>query len=307
MKKTFIVLFGLFAVIFVLWTIPTTRNELLWYWVSYKNEMNGYETYISIFPQGQHTVEASSRLDEFAWKNAKKTNTVEGFDDYVLHYPKGKYVAEASQLTFKLQEEQAWIDAVGDPKGNRHILRERYKHLREQLAIDLKEFLAKYPSSNHADEARGMLLASDVDLIASGFILTRGWNSDFKNTTVIFDNDILVQEEAEFELNTWKSVAITMYFLKDSPVLFERSLLETLLSGEVKVIVKENDQKVMILFFDLDGFTANKLSSKNSSFAKVGNILYEFSPNDAKWHVASNQNDQEKIFATQLSNAVKSR
>jgi len=108
MKKTIIAALGvLVAIALALAIIPASRDEIHWRWVSHKDEITGYKSYVKTWPEGRHATEARAQYDELGWVEAKNTNTVQGFEQYVQLHGEGKYVGEAKDNIESLHWQEA--------------------------------------------------------------------------------------------------------------------------------------------------------------------------------------------------------
>ena len=107
MKKTIIATLSVLVVVaLALAIIPTTRDEIYWRWASHKDVTTSYESYLKVFPNGRHVVEAQARYDERGWIDAEKSNTIRSYRDYLKAFPNGRHVAEARAR----YDELGWVD-----------------------------------------------------------------------------------------------------------------------------------------------------------------------------------------------------
>ena len=108
MKKTIVVTLGVFVLVaLALAIIPTTRDEIHWRWASHQDESTSYESYVKVWPEGRHAVEARTLYDERGWAEASTANTVQGFERYVQLHGEGKHAAEAQNNIDSLHWQEA--------------------------------------------------------------------------------------------------------------------------------------------------------------------------------------------------------
>jgi hypothetical protein len=182
MKKTIVSTLGVLVVVGLsLAIIPTTRDEIHWHWASHKDETTSYESYLKVWPEGRHAVEARALYDKHGWAEAEAANSVEGFERYVQLHGEGKHVAEAEDSIESLH----WREATA---ANTVAGFERYvqlhgegKHVTEaedsirSLRMDdslytaalqkgtegaLREFLSAFPG--HGKEAAARQALKDI-------------------------------------------------------------------------------------------------------------------------------------------------
>ncbi len=62
MKKALVVTISMLVVLaLALAIIPTTRDQLYWYWASHTDETARYEAYLKTWPAGRHAADAQVR------------------------------------------------------------------------------------------------------------------------------------------------------------------------------------------------------------------------------------------------------
>jgi HEAT repeat protein len=111
MKKTITVTLGsLVLVVLGLMAIPTTRDEIHWHWALHKDDSNSYESYLKVWPEGRHAVDARAIYDERSWARAITANTVEDFEHYLQLHGDGKYIIEAKNNIDSLDWHKASTD-----------------------------------------------------------------------------------------------------------------------------------------------------------------------------------------------------
>lgn len=142
MKKTIGVTIGVLVVVaLALVIIPTTRDEIHWYWASLKDGTASYEVYVKTWPAGRHAAEAQMRYDEHDWADAQAANTVQAFERYVQLHGEGKHIAEAKDnIESLLSDDTVFLQA----KQN-------------GTAEALRAFLADFPGHKRETEARAAL------------------------------------------------------------------------------------------------------------------------------------------------------
>jgi len=75
--------------------IMTSQEETDWKMAEEENTIQSYQQYISLYPSGQYTEEATLRIqnseEEQAWITATQSNTLQSYRNYLSAYPQGQY------------------------------------------------------------------------------------------------------------------------------------------------------------------------------------------------------------------------
>jgi len=109
MKKALIGLLGLLVVLIAaLLAIPETRQALHWQWAMLRNSTSSYESYVRVWPQGSHLVDARMRYDESHWRDALRIDTPHVYELYLERHQEPEHAAEAVSRIDSLR----WLDAV---------------------------------------------------------------------------------------------------------------------------------------------------------------------------------------------------
>jgi TPR repeat protein len=87
------------------------RDQQMWQQARSINTMGSYQQYLSIWPQGQHLIQAEAAIqafydDENSWQQASNKKTSQAFQQYLSLKPTGKYSNQAKQQLVLLREQQ---------------------------------------------------------------------------------------------------------------------------------------------------------------------------------------------------------
>jgi outer membrane protein assembly factor BamD (BamD/ComL family) len=61
------------------------------------NNLSGYRIYLKKYPDGKHTREALSAIEDLTYTNSVNVNTIGAYSDYLNKYPEGKYVKDVNE------------------------------------------------------------------------------------------------------------------------------------------------------------------------------------------------------------------
>lgn len=95
-----------------------------------------YNSYLRLYPQGRHVVEANNGIDDAVWKNTPQT--VGGLGSYVRRFPNGLHLTEAQDK----MDELAWSSASAQGSI---------------AAYDT--YVQQFPAGRHAEEAESKISA----------------------------------------------------------------------------------------------------------------------------------------------------
>jgi HEAT repeat protein len=101
----------------------------------------GYEDFLREHPDGSHAAEARKRLDELCFQKAKGEGTLAAMQAYVARFPDSAHMEDAKTLV----DDRAFAEAT--KKGPEAIA----------------DYLDAAPEGAHRNQARGLLLANDVE------------------------------------------------------------------------------------------------------------------------------------------------
>ena len=105
-----------------------------------------YTDFLEAHPQGSYAQRARTRIEELereqAWEDAQNTATASGYAAFLEQYPAGAHTREARQRVDDMEREDAW---------------NRLRAQEGAALEDLQAFIAAYPQSVEADQARIMV------------------------------------------------------------------------------------------------------------------------------------------------------
>ena len=126
---------------FLVFLMSCTTAEKQWEEAKSKNTVEGYELFLSKYPESEFAQEALNvkvKLEEKnLWGEAKSKNTIEGYELFLSKYPESEFAQEALNVKVKLEEKNLW----GEAKSKNTI--EGYEL-----------FLSKYPESEYSNNAQ---------------------------------------------------------------------------------------------------------------------------------------------------------
>jgi hypothetical protein len=87
------------------------KDQKMWQQARGVNTLESYLLYLSIWPQGQHFIQAKAAIktfqdDENIWQHTLKSKTKQAFQEYLALTPNGKYKNQAKQQLALLREQQ---------------------------------------------------------------------------------------------------------------------------------------------------------------------------------------------------------
>ena len=87
------------------------REQQMWQQARGIHTMGSYQQYLSIWPQGQHLIQAEAAIQAFydeqnAWQQASNKKNSQAFQQYLSLHPTGKYRIQAKQQLALLREQQ---------------------------------------------------------------------------------------------------------------------------------------------------------------------------------------------------------
>jgi hypothetical protein len=138
------VFIGIVAVLALLFAMPGTHDELVWWWTVSRDQAADYMQYYTDWPKGWHAAEArlryeqrtwkattramineankkytaansdpnagkerQARLERFFWKQVTNENTIPSYKDYLTRYPAGQFTAQARRQIDDLNRQAA--------------------------------------------------------------------------------------------------------------------------------------------------------------------------------------------------------
>jgi hypothetical protein len=105
-----------------------------------------YTDFLKAHPQGNYAQRARTRIEELereqAWEDTQKTATAAAYAAFLEQYPAGAHSREARQRVDDMEREGAW---------------NRLRAQEGAALDDLRAFIAAYPQSVEADQARTMV------------------------------------------------------------------------------------------------------------------------------------------------------
>jgi TPR repeat protein len=141
------------------------RDEQLWQQVRSVNTLDSYQRYLTIWPQGQHFIQANAAIkgfvdDENAWQLAMQQTTRQAFLQYLSLQPTGQYINQAKRHLATLREQQILEQKQQENKA----LADNYYHQQQnypealyyyEQAAKLGEVSSQYLLGKMYDEAKG--------------------------------------------------------------------------------------------------------------------------------------------------------
>jgi eukaryotic-like serine/threonine-protein kinase len=105
-----------------------------WAQASNSNDSSQLEQYLSTYPNGTHTQEAQSKLQDLAW-NRISLDDANALDDYIKRFPSSSHASEATRRVDDL----------------------RWSNTSKNSTSALNDFLSRYPGSSHRADAQAQL------------------------------------------------------------------------------------------------------------------------------------------------------
>jgi serine/threonine protein kinase len=112
--------------------IPQETKD--WYQARDSNDASQLEQYLATYPNGSHTPDAQSKLQDLVW-NRTRTDDISGLDAYVKRFPGSPHAQEATRR----------LDDLHWNKTNKND------------SVALSDFLSRYPGSAHRSDAQAQL------------------------------------------------------------------------------------------------------------------------------------------------------
>ncbi|NQU33443.1 MAG: hypothetical protein HQ521_09435 [Bacteroidetes bacterium] len=134
--------------IFLIFLLSCTTANKQWEKAKEANSIEGYELFLSKYPESEHSQEAlniKGKLEENnLWEETKDKNTVEGYELFLSKYTDSEFSEEAKntkanleEIKIKLREQRLWEEA-------------KSKNTIEGYEL----FLSKYPDGEYSQEAK---------------------------------------------------------------------------------------------------------------------------------------------------------
>ncbi|MGH8495790.1 MAG: SPOR domain-containing protein [Gammaproteobacteria bacterium] len=113
--------------------------------------LTAYEAFLAEYPQGSYADRARARMAEMereaAWNDAQTAGTTEAYAAFLNQYPDGAHSEEAAERRMRLERQGEW---------------ERIRVQENPSEESLREFVAAYPDSMEAAQARTMIASLEA-------------------------------------------------------------------------------------------------------------------------------------------------
>lgn len=143
----------------------TFKDQRMWQQVMGINTLDSYQQYLTIWPQGQHFIQANAAIkafqdDEISWQQTSSENTRKAFQQYLTLHPTGKYRHQAKQQLSLLQEQ---LQRVQTQQENKALADDYYNQQQDysealyyyQQAAKLGDVSSQYLLGKMYKDARG--------------------------------------------------------------------------------------------------------------------------------------------------------
>lgn len=125
--------------IFILFIAGCVSQEAMFKDAVKVNTVKAYEDFLRVFPNGEFSKEAASKLETAAFDKAKKRDDVQSYNKFIADYPQSRLVAEAQMLAaFKEAEKADTLEAY-------------------------KEFLKNYAQSPFKNEVNALIAFKEAE------------------------------------------------------------------------------------------------------------------------------------------------
>ena len=141
------------------------KDRQMWQQALGINSKDSYQQYLTIWPQGQHFIQAKAAIkrfddDENAWQQALSQTTSQAFQHYLRLRPTGKYANQAKQQLALIREQQKLVQKQRENKA----LADDYYHQQQnypealyyyEQAATLGDISSQYLLAKMYDDGKG--------------------------------------------------------------------------------------------------------------------------------------------------------
>jgi TPR repeat protein len=142
------------------------KDRQMWQQALGINSKDSYQQYLTIWPQGQHFIQAKAAIkrfddDENAWQQALSQTTSQAFQHYLRLRPTGKYANQAKQQLALIREQQKLVQKQRENKA----LADDYYHQQQnypealyyyEQAATLGDISSQYLLAKMYDDGKGI-------------------------------------------------------------------------------------------------------------------------------------------------------